>query len=188
MRFRIVFFLVVCSSSSLRTNAQLTPSQTDALTKLQGSTCSEAASKLMPLIMGDSPMLENLRRLTDQIGGRVTGSPEMAKAVQWGIAGFRSAGVDVHTEKYLLPVTWKEGATQLTVVSPAAAATQLRAVSEAMGPATPAGGIEANLIDIGDGSDGEFAKAGNIKGAILLVHSEIGSTWTDLFAEYMRPP
>ncbi|HEY6126958.1 MAG TPA: M20/M25/M40 family metallo-hydrolase [Candidatus Acidoferrum sp.] len=200
MRFRIVFFLVVCSSSSLRTNAQLTPSQTDALTKLQGSkssvacsaaetsSCTEAASKLMPLIMGDSPMLENLRRLTDQIGGRVTGSPEMAKAVQWGIAGFRSAGVDVHTEKYLLPVTWKEGATQLTVVSPAAAATQLRAVSEAMGPATPAGGIEANLIDIGDGSDGEFAKAGNIKGAILLVHSEIGSTWTDLFAEYMRPP
>src|ERR1051326_9384857 len=78
MRFRIVFFLVVCSSSYLRTNAQLTQSQTDALTKLQGSkssvecsaaetsSCTEAASKLMPLIMGDSPMLENLRRLTDR--------------------------------------------------------------------------------------------------------------------------
>src|ERR1051326_1051621 len=101
MRFRIVFFLVVCSSSSLRTNAQLTPSQTDALTKLQGSkssvacsaaetsSCAEAASKLMPLIMGDSPMLENLRRLTDQIGGRVTASPERAKTGNAPLHGLR---------------------------------------------------------------------------------------------------
>ena len=34
----------------------------------------------------------------------------------------------------------------------------------------------------------DFSRAGNIKGAILLVHSEIGSTWPDLFNEYMRPP
>src|SRR5262249_23617908 len=104
--------------------AQLTPSQTDALSRLQApqnavacsatetSSCAEAASKLLPIIMGDSPMIENLRRLTDNIGGRVTGSPEMSKAVQWGEAGFRAAGVDVHTEKYTMPVTWKEGATQ----------------------------------------------------------------------------
>jgi carboxypeptidase Q len=180
--------------------AQLKPSQTDALSKLQASknsaacsatetsSCAEAAGKLIPLILGDSPMIENLRHLTDDIGGRVTGSPEMARAVQWGVAGFRAAGVDVHTEKFTMPATWKEGATQLTIASPATAATQLRAVSEGMGPATPAGGIEANIIDIGDGSDGEFARAGNIKGAILVVHSEIGSTWVDLFAEYMRPP
>src|SRR6266404_6583506 len=91
--------------------AQLAPSKTDALSKLQAaqnaascsateaSSCAQAASKLMPLILGDSPMIENLRRLTDEIGGRVTGTPEMTKAVEWGAAGFRAAGVDVHTEK-----------------------------------------------------------------------------------------
>jgi len=180
--------------------AQLTPSQTDALSRLQvsnnavacsateSSSCAEAAGKLLPIIMGDSPMIENLRRLTDNIGGRVSGSPEMRKAVQWGVAGFRAAGVEVHTEKYTMPVTWKEGATQLAIASPVPAAMALRAVSEAMGPATPAGDIEAHVIDIGDGLDEEFAKAGNIRGAILLVHSEVGSTWPDLFAEYMRPP
>jgi len=180
--------------------AQLTPSQTDALSRLQApknavacsatetSSCAEAASKLLPIIMGDSPMIENLRRLTDNIGGRVTGSPEMSKAVQWGEAGFRAAGVDVHTEKYTMPVTWKEGATQLAIVSPVLTAMHLRAVSEAMGPATPAGDIEAEVIDIGDGLHEQFAKAGNIRGTILLVHSEVGSTWPDLFAEYMRPP
>ncbi len=44
------------------------------------------------------------------------------------------------------------------------------------------------MIDIAGGSDADFSRAGNLKGAILLAHSEIGSTWPDLFNEYMRPP
>jgi carboxypeptidase Q len=108
--------------------------------------------------------------------------------VQWGVAGFRAAGVDVRTEKYQLPLTWKEGATRLTIISPDAGDAALRAVSEGMGPATPNGGIEANVIDIGEGAETDFTKIGNLRGAILLVHSDIGSTWTDLFTEYMRPP
>ncbi|HXT25316.1 MAG TPA: M20/M25/M40 family metallo-hydrolase [Candidatus Eisenbacteria bacterium] len=180
--------------------AQLSPSQTDALSKLQASqtaaacsatdasSCAQAAAKLMPIILGDSPMIENLRKLTDEIGGRVTGTPEMAKAVQWGVAGFRAAGVDVHPEKYTLPVTWKEGATRLTITTPATTSTAIRAVSEGWGPATPRDGIEANVIDIGDGSEAEISRAGSIKGALLLVRSEIGSSWPDLFNEYMRPP
>ena len=183
--------------------AQLTPSQTDAFSKLQAaqnaaacsatdaSSCAQAAAKLIPMILGDSPMIENLRRLTDEVGGRVTGSLEMAKAVRWGIAGFRTAGVDVHTEKYTLPVTWKEGATRIVITAPASAAAQntsLRGVSVAWAPATPREGIEAPVIDIGSGSDSEISAAGNLRGAILLVHSAIGLTWGDLFNEYLRPP
>src|SRR5258708_6071023 len=151
--------------STPRVQAQLAPSQTDALSKLQAtqnaaacsateaSSCAQAASKLMPLILGDSPMIENLRRLTDEIGGRVTGTPEMARAVQWGIAGFRAASVDVHTEKYTLPVTWKEGATRLAILSPSTSGAVLRAVSEGWGPATPHDGIEGRVVDLGDGTD-----------------------------------
>ena len=82
----------------------------------EASSCAQAAAKIMPIVMGESPLEENLRRLTDGIGGRVTGSPEMAKAVEWGVAGFRAAGVDVHTEKYMLPVAWSEGETRLEVL------------------------------------------------------------------------
>jgi hypothetical protein len=63
-------------------------------------------------------MEENLRRLTDEIGGRVTGTTQMAKAVDWGVAAFRAAGIDVHTEKYTLPVTWNEGETRLELLGP----------------------------------------------------------------------
>jgi Iap family predicted aminopeptidase len=44
-------------------------------------------------------------------------------------------------------------------------------------------------VDVEYGTDADFAKAGaSIKGAILLVHSDVGSTWADLFNEYLRPP
>src|SRR6266481_3279405 len=160
MRFTSLVF-VVSGFFALSLSAQLPPVKVDPLRPPQGaqgtaacsatetSSCAEAARKLLPLILGDSPMIENLRRLTDEIGGRVTGSPEMEKAVEWGAAGFRAAGVDVHTEKYTMPVTWKEGATRLTITSPTASSLPLRAVSEGWGPATPGDGIEANVIDIG---------------------------------------
>src|SRR6266481_65610 len=199
MRFTSLVF-VVSGFFALSLSAQLPPVKVDPSGPPQGaqgtaacsatetSSCAEAAAKLLPLILGDSPMIENLRKLTDEVGGRVTGTPEMAKAVQWGVAGFRAAGVDVHTEKYALPVTWKEGATRLAIIAPATSGAVLRAVSEAWGPATPRDGIEASVVDIGSGSDSAFSRAENLNGAILLAHSEIGSTWPDLFNEYMRPP
>ena len=132
-------------------------------------------------------MEENLRRLTDEVGGRVTGTPQMAKAVEWGLAAFRAAGVDVHTEKYTLPVTWSEGDTRLEILGPVRF--PLRLQSEGWSPATPVGGIEATVVDVGYGTDDDFAKASrSLKGSILLVHSDIGSTWADLFNAYLRPP
>jgi carboxypeptidase Q len=177
-------------------SSQAACSATDA------SSCAQVASKLLPLIMGPSPLEENLRRLTDEIGGRVTGTPQMAQAVEWGVAAFRAAGIDVHTEKYMLPVTWSEGDTKLTIMGnhplveratdrSMALMTKmdsLRAVSEGWGPS---GRQErfATVVDVGYGTEEDFARAGSsIKGAVLLVHTDIGSTWADLFNEYLKPP
>jgi carboxypeptidase Q len=179
--------------------AQLPPAKKDPLSASQSaqgqvgcstteaSSCAEAAAKILPIVMGSSPIEENLRRLTDEIGGRVTGTPEMAKAVEWSVAAFRAAGIEVHTEKYTLPLTWSEGDTRLELLGPVEFPVKLKA--EAWSPATPAGGIEAILVDVGYGSEDDFAKtSSSIKSAILLVHSDIGSTWADLFNEYLRPP
>jgi len=187
----LAIFPVLCA-------AQLQPKNNDALSKLQPpqgaaacsatelSSCAEAAAKILPQVLGESPMVENLRRLTDEVGGRVTGTSQMAKAVQWGVAAFRAAGIDVHTEKYTLLETWSEGGTRLELIGPAQFS--VRVASTGWSPATPEGGVEATIVDVGNGTEEEFAHAGNVKGAILLVHSEIGSTWADLFDEYLRPP
>ncbi|HXH65650.1 MAG TPA: M20/M25/M40 family metallo-hydrolase [Candidatus Limnocylindrales bacterium] len=153
----------------------------------EASSCAQAAAKITPIVMGESPLEENLRRLTDGIGGRVTGSPEMAKAVEWGVAGFRAAGVDVHTEKYTLPQTWSEGETRLEVLG--AERFPVSLVSLGLSPATPAGGLEGALVNIGTGTEADFTRAGSlVKGAILIVHTEVSYTWADLFNEYKNPP
>jgi carboxypeptidase Q len=187
-------FLLYFAASPL--SAQLPPASTDPLARSSPSaqacsateaSCAEAAAKILPQVMGPSPMEENLRRLTDEIGGRVTGSPEMAKAVDWALAAFRAAGIEVHTEKYKLATTWSEGDTRLELLGPEKF--PIRLVAEGWSPATPTGGIEANLVDVGFGTPDDFTKAGNsVKGAILLVSTEIGSTWNDLFNEYALPP
>ena len=152
----------------------------------EASSCAHVAAKLLPIIMGPSPMEENLRRLTDEIGGRVTGSPEMAKAVEWAVGAFRAAGVDVHTEKYTFPVTWREGDTRLQLLAPMKFPIRLK--STGWSPATRPGGIDGNVIDAGHGTESEFDKAGPLQGAFVLVHTDISSTWADLFHEYMREP
>src|SRR5262249_36019038 len=121
------------------------------------SSCAQAATKILPIVMGPSPLEDNLRRLTDEVGGRVSGTPQMAKAAEWAMAAFRAAGIDAHSEKYKLPSTWAGGKSIVVITTPVAAAhaeppagvapverggLPLRAVSEAWGPATPSGGLE----------------------------------------------
>jgi carboxypeptidase Q len=194
--FLVTPFLACVVAST--TFAQLPAAKPDPLVKSGNSqgaaacsateaSCAEAAAKILPQVLGPSPLEENLRRLTDEVGGRVTGSPEMAKAVAWAVAAFRAEGVDVHTEKYTLPVTWSEGQTRLELLGPAKFPLRLTAVG--WSPATSEGGIEANLIDIGYGNEQDFLRAGGAaKGAILLAATDLGSTWGDLFKEYTQAP
>jgi carboxypeptidase Q len=198
----LVMFICTLTLTS-RTHAQIPPpaptTENDPLHRAQtrpsaaacttdtSSSCAEVASKILSLILGPSPMQENLRHLTDEIGGRVTGSPAMDRAVQWSTSAFRAAGVDVHKEKYQLPLTWSEGDTRLELLGEIKF--PLRAVSLGWSPPTPPAGIEANIVDIAYGTPQDFTAAGApLKGAMLLVHTDLGTTWADLFNEYFRPP
>src|SRR5882724_10989363 len=133
-----------------------------------------------------SALEANLQQLTDQIGGRVPGTPAMQKAVDWGVAGFKAAGADsVHTEAFSIQASWAEGATRMTVVEPEPFT--LRTVSIAWAPPL-ALHSHVRIVDVGEGTAQDFAKVGDIAGAILLVHSEEMHTWDDLFAEYLKAP
>jgi carboxypeptidase Q len=133
-----------------------------------------------------SSLETNLRRLTDEIGGRVPGTPAMQRAVAWGVDAFKAAGADsVHTEDFTIQASWAEGATKMTVVAPESF--PVRLVSLSWAPAL-APQQHAQIISVGHGTEEEFAKAGAFAGAILLVSTNEMQTWDDLFAEYLNGP
>jgi hypothetical protein len=145
-----------------------------------------ATEQVIAEALKPSPLETNLQRLTDEIGGRVPGTPAMQKAVQWGIDTFKSAGAEsVHTEDFSIPASWAEGATQMRVVAPQQFPVQ--AVSVAWAPVLTLR-QRVPIVDVGEGRTEDFAKAGSIAGAIVLVHSGEMHKWEDLFAEYMNAP
>src|SRR5215471_5020126 len=64
----------------------------------------EAAQRLVGRALGWTPLLEDVRELCDQVGGRPTGSPACTRAVAWAVAKFETAGLDtVWTESFSVP-------------------------------------------------------------------------------------
>ncbi len=157
---------------------------------------SSDADVLIREALKPSAIGENLERLTDRIGGRVSGTPAMARAAQWGVEAFKAAGADsVHTEDFTMPFSWAEGATEMSVVAfltqgvdPKSSSIptvqfSVRAVSIGWGPSL-APQHHVRVVDIGAGQMEDFVRAGDINGTILLVPQSELKTWDDLDAEY----
>jgi carboxypeptidase Q len=179
--------------------AQIIPKQsTNPLSKMSppsgpgvcttGKSCAEVAPLIVQSALGASPLEENLRYLTDVIGGRVTGSASADRAVGWAVEALRHTGVDeVLTEKFTIPVGWAEGLTRVEVLVPESF--RVRLVSTGWAPPTPEGGITADIVDVDQGDDAGFAKAGDaVKDAIVLIHTKLLVTWDDLSNEYKVQP
>jgi carboxypeptidase Q len=158
------------------------------------------ANQVIQAALQPSPLEVNLHRLTDEIGGRVPGTLGMQHAVAWGIQAFTAAGADsVHTEGFTIPNSWTEGATEMNATTAyqvdaskvgggtVLSAFRIRAVSVAWAPAL-APVKHVLIVDVGEGTDADFKKAGDIAGKVVLVHTTVLKTWDDLFAEYTKAP
>lgn len=152
---------------------------------LGAGTAAAQPQVMQEALKAGTPAEENLRVLTDEIGGRITGTAQLDKAADWALAAFREAGADaVYTETFALPRSWAEGETEVDVVAPA----HFHVRAQAVAWTPPLSATTARVVDIGQGSTAEFASAGDISGAILLVHSNLLKSWDDLFEEYFRCP
>lgn len=147
---------------------------------------SEAAQRLAGRAVGTTPLLDDLRELCDTIGGRPTGSAALDAAVGWGAGKLRAAGVEATTiEPFTVPTLWlaerADGACLGPVPFP------LRLVAAPFSPSTPEGGLEARLVDAGEGTGADFEKLGaSALGAVALVRSNEMRSFDDLFAEYLK--
>jgi carboxypeptidase Q len=144
--------------------------------------------RLIAEALKPSPLETNLRRLTDEVGGRVPGTPAFQHAVDWGVAAFNEAGAEsVHTEEFTIEHSWAEGATEMTASLYGGTTFPVRAVSIAWAPALPSA-KHVPIVDVGQGTEAEFTNAGGVAGRIVLVHTKVLASWADLVGEYRQAP
>src|SRR5271156_2358170 len=102
--------------------------------------CAELAPTMIQAALGPSPLEENLRYLTDTIGGRVTGTASADRSADWAVQAFRHAGVDdVHTKNFPPPVGGAGAPPHREFFPPPPFPVRLFPIGGS--PATPEGGV-----------------------------------------------
>ena len=150
----------------------------------QSSTANNDMAQLMAALLGETPIEEDLQELCDKYGGRVTGTASNLQSVEWGLKKFREAAVDVQKEKFQIPSLWLENAS-LAKVSGDANFTP-KVVAKHYSKSTPKGGITAPIVDLGTGSEEDFAKAKEgLEGKFILVEMDLCLDIDGLFKEYV---
>ena len=158
---------------------------------LGGSAAASPAEELVAHAFASTAVAEDLRVLSDVVGGRPSGSPALERAVDWAVARFRAAGVDTaRAEKYEAPLLWLAKKESAELIAPAALGGRvaLRVAAMPFAPATPSGGLEAEVVDVGRGDDAAVAAAGALAGRFALVHTDPMRSIDDLFKEYLDTP
>jgi hypothetical protein len=119
----------------------------------------------------DPYALNELRHLTDNIGPRLSGSPQAGQAVEYVAAEMRALGAEVTLEKAKVP-HWVRGQETGDVVAwtGQTPGTMQKVVLTALGGsvATPAEGLTADVVVVDDWAQLSALPAGAVKGKILL--------------------
>src|ERR1700688_3206528 len=93
----------------------------------------------------ESHAFEYLTQLSDEVGARVTGSPQSQKAIEWSLGKMRAIGLEnVHAEKFRIWRGWTQSTAQAELTGPI----QRRPNVDALGwtGSTPASGADGELV------------------------------------------
>ena len=127
--------------------------------------------RLRDAALRDDYALIELRHLTDNIGPRISGSPQAEQAVQYVASEMRALGAEVQLEKTMVP-HWVRGAEtgELLKWSGQAPGTTQKIVLTALGPstATPPEGLVAEVVVVNSFEDLRRLPPDSVRGKILL--------------------
>jgi carboxypeptidase Q len=110
-RLLILVITMTVGSANTRLDGQSAPAWLDAYR--------DPAARLIGEATGDTFAWSRLSVLTDSIGNRLSGSPQLERAIEWSVAEMKRDGLEnVHTEKVMVP-RWVRGSESAEVVEPA---------------------------------------------------------------------
>jgi carboxypeptidase Q len=128
---------------------------------------SAADAQILKEIREHSEAMENLEHLSDAIGARVTGSPQLKQANEWTAEMFRKYGLtNVHLEPWTIAHSWIRGTAHARIVKPAEHPLTIAAAG--WSPSTP-GVLHAQVVYFDAKKKDEFEKfRGKLKGAVVI--------------------
>lgn len=121
---------------------------TDAIAKkgkrgLQAPDIDDVGAQLLGRALTSDEAWDKLEELCDDIGHRLSGTPQLEAAVEWGAARMAGDGLEVHTEEVQVP-HWVRGKEKLTLLGDVDRELDVLALGRSVG--TPVGGIEGDVI------------------------------------------
>ncbi len=134
----------------------------------------EVATRIIDATMQQNGAWKKMEGLCDGVGHRISGSPELDKAVEWALATMRSDGHEnVHPEKAMIP-KWTRGDEWAKLVEPRIS--DLHMLGLGMSVGTPTGGVTGRVVIVQD-EDAFDKAAGQMRGAIVLFNNPMPQ-WT----------
>src|SRR6202140_788555 len=126
-----------------------------------------ADAQILSEIHDHSQAMDNLEYLSDEIGPRLTGSPQLKQANDWTAAKFREYGLtNVKLEPWTIARSWTRGTAHARIVSPAVH--PLTIASAGWSPGTN-GVVRGPVVYFDAKTKEDFEKfRGKLKGAIVI--------------------
>lgn len=125
----------------------------------------DPAARLIGEALGSTFAWNRLALLTDTVGNRLSGTPQLSEAIRWAADEMRRDGLEnVHTEKAMVP-RWVRGAESAEIVEPSRHEIVMLGLGGSVG--TPADGLQADVLSVRSFDELE-ARASEARGRIVL--------------------
>jgi carboxypeptidase Q len=107
-----------------------------------------------------------LSQLCDGIGSRLSGSPELARALEWAAAAMREDGLeDVRLQPVMVP-HWVRGEERAEMIEPGPQRLGMLGLGRSVG--TPPGGLVAEVVVVGSFAELDSLPSAQVRGRIVL--------------------
>lgn len=118
----------------------------------------------------DSTIYSNLSTLCDDYGNRFIGTESERRARDFLLQKFSDHGLENPRVEPFTYVGWSRGTCDVQMISPISR--ELAALSLVHAPSTPSGGVDAEVVDVGTGTEDDFRGVSNqLNGRIAMVGS-----------------
>ena len=168
---RAVALLLLCaavSSFASTVTAAIAPKNTKSAAVAQPLDVryAAAAEKLIGAALADTQTYTRLSELCDGIGNRLSGSPQLVRAVAWAARAMREDGLEnVHLQPAMVK-HWVRGAEHAVMVEPGPVNLSMLGLGGSV--ATPPGGITADVVVVSSWDELKALPDDAVRGHIVL--------------------